>query len=144
MSEESGLYDVVTIEGNKFRVWQSTGTIECMSDGRWTSIPQAAQAVISAMSSALVRAYLVDGEWTEGVCGDGTAILLDGEPVPIAEVLAALNSAGAAVRAEREGCAKVMDQMEDHYESNPVIDEDTPSQACAEGARRIRERGSRK
>jgi hypothetical protein len=30
-------------------------------------------------------------EWTEGVCEDGAAILRDGQPVPIAELLAHLN-----------------------------------------------------
>ena len=31
--------------------------------------------------------------WTEGVCGDGAAILRDGRPVTIPDVLAALNLA---------------------------------------------------
>jgi hypothetical protein len=30
--------------------------------------------------------------WTEGICGDGAAILLDGQPVPIEEVIKILNS----------------------------------------------------
>ena len=39
--------------------------------------------------------------WTEGVCGDGAAILRDGVPSSISDVLAALN-AGAAKDAEIE------------------------------------------
>lgn len=31
------------------------------------------------------------GEWTEGVCGDGAAILLDGKMIPIEDVVATLN-----------------------------------------------------
>jgi hypothetical protein len=31
-------------------------------------------------------------QWTEGVCGDGAAILRDGEMVPITELLAILNA----------------------------------------------------
>lgn len=30
-------------------------------------------------------------EYTEGICGDGTVILLDGQRIPITEVLAQLN-----------------------------------------------------
>jgi len=30
--------------------------------------------------------------WTEGVCGDGAAILLDGQPVAISDLLEILNS----------------------------------------------------
>lgn len=31
-------------------------------------------------------------EWTEGVCGDGAAILRDGEMIPIEDVIATLNN----------------------------------------------------
>lgn len=34
---------------------------------------------------------MADSEWTEGVCGDGAAILCDGIPVSISKVLARLN-----------------------------------------------------
>ena len=34
-------------------------------------------------------------QWTEGVCGDGAAILRDGVMVPIEEVIARLNQAEA-------------------------------------------------
>ncbi len=34
-------------------------------------------------------------EWTEGVCGDGVAILRDGEMVPIVDVVARLNESEA-------------------------------------------------
>lgn len=40
------------------------------------------------------------GRWSEGICGDGAAILLDGVPVPIEEVIRALNSADRAERAQ--------------------------------------------
>ena len=30
-------------------------------------------------------------EYTEGVCGDGAAILRDGQPIPITEILSRLN-----------------------------------------------------
>lgn len=41
-------------------------------------------------------------EWTEGVCGDGAAILRDGEMVPISELLTILN-ANADLLAALEG-----------------------------------------
>lgn len=42
-------------------------------------------------------------EWTEGVCGDGAAILRDGEMVPIEDVVAALNNfEGTAAEAVAE------------------------------------------
>ena len=36
--------------------------------------------------------------WTEGVCGDGAVILRDGVPVPISDVLAALNAGRGQAR----------------------------------------------
>lgn len=42
-------------------------------------------------------------EWTEGVCGDGAAILRDGEMVPIEDVIATLNNfEGTAAEAVSE------------------------------------------
>ena len=44
-------------------------------------------------------------EWTEGVCGDGAAILRDGEMIPIEDIIATLNgieSAAAAAVAEMD------------------------------------------
>lgn len=41
-------------------------------------------------------------EWTEGVCGDGAAILRDGEMVPVEDVVAELNRAGRIEGALRE------------------------------------------
>lgn len=41
-----------------------------------------------------------DGRWTEGVCGDGAVILFDGAPVPIEEVIRALNNADRAALAQ--------------------------------------------
>ena len=35
--------------------------------------------------------------WTEGVCGDGAAILKDGQPVPITDLLDFLNRAEATL-----------------------------------------------
>lgn len=43
---ETGLYDVFVTPSGKFRRWQSTGTVECMAGGNWTSIPEPAQAEI--------------------------------------------------------------------------------------------------
>lgn len=40
------------------------------------------------------------GTWSEGVCGDGAVILRDGQPVPITDVLAALNDGKAARNAD--------------------------------------------
>ncbi len=37
-------------------------------------------------------------EWTEGICGDGAAILRDGVPVSISELLEILNSREQAIR----------------------------------------------
>lgn len=48
MSDDSGLYDVHTIANEKFRIWHSTGTLECMEDGVWKSIPEPAQVVCLA------------------------------------------------------------------------------------------------
>ncbi len=48
-------------------------------------------------------------EWTEGVCGDGAAILRDGEMVPIEDVVAALNRAEAVRSAALEEAAQVAD-----------------------------------
>lgn len=54
MSERpSGLYDVFETPSGKFRRWHTTGTIECMNDGVWRSIPEVAQAEISRLRSAL-------------------------------------------------------------------------------------------
>lgn len=47
-------------------------------------------------------------EYTEGVCGDGVAILRDGVPVPVSEILRRLNGVdrrfGITVRRKRYGC----------------------------------------
>ncbi|NBW18408.1 MAG: hypothetical protein EBR82_61580 [Caulobacteraceae bacterium] len=42
-------------------------------------------------------------QWTEGVCGDGAAILRDGVMIPIEEVIARLNQAEAALVAPEQG-----------------------------------------
>ena len=42
-------------------------------------------------------------QWTEGVCGDGAAILRDGVMIPIEEVIARLNQAEAALAAPEQG-----------------------------------------
>ncbi len=42
-------------------------------------------------------------QWTEGICGDGAAILRDGVMVPIEEVIARLNQAEAALSAPEQG-----------------------------------------
>lgn len=34
---------------------------------------------------------MTDGRWSEGIMGDGAVILYDGQPVPIEDVVAALN-----------------------------------------------------
>lgn len=44
-------------------------------------------------------------EWTEGVCGDGAAILRDGHPVQISELLDLLNTM-ERVRADREATTR--------------------------------------
>jgi hypothetical protein len=44
-----------------------------------------------------------EGRWSEGVCGDGAAILFDGVMVPIEEVVRALNRTPAASPAPEEG-----------------------------------------
>jgi hypothetical protein len=43
-------------------------------------------------------------QWTEGVCGDGAAILRDGEMVTVSDVLVALN--------EREQCMTRITELE--------------------------------
>jgi hypothetical protein len=59
-------------------------------------------------------------QWTEGVCGDGAAILRDGVMVPIEEVIARLNQAEAraALAAPEQGptvmkIVELADQIED-------------------------------
>ena len=42
-------------------------------------------------------------QWTEGICGDGAAILRDGVMVPIEEVITRLNQAEAALSAPEQG-----------------------------------------
>lgn len=54
MSEETGLYDKLTIGGEPFRRWHSTGTLEVFQDGKWTSIPIVAQRAIDAITLAIV------------------------------------------------------------------------------------------
>lgn len=41
-------------------------------------------------------------EWTEGVCSDGAAILRDGQPVTISELLGHLNTADKEIERLRE------------------------------------------
>ncbi len=49
-------------------------------------------------------------EWTEGVCGDGAAILRDGEMIPIEDVIDTLNNLeGAAAAAVAEMDRKLTD-----------------------------------
>ncbi len=43
------------------------------------------------------------GRWTEGVCGDGAAILFDGAMVPIEEVVRELNGRPATLPAPEQG-----------------------------------------
>ena len=42
-------------------------------------------------------------QWTEGVCGDGAAILRDGVMIRIEEIIARLNQAEAALSAPEQG-----------------------------------------
>lgn len=46
-------------------------------------------------------------EWTEGVCGDGAAILRDGEMIPIEDVIATLNKLEGAAAAVEEMARQV-------------------------------------
>lgn len=48
-------------------------------------------------------------EYTEGICGDGAAILKDGKPLAISGVLVALNCAEAS-RAENERLRKIISE----------------------------------
>lgn len=50
-------------------------------------------------------------EWTEGVCSDGAAILRDGQPVPISELLDHLNRCEFIRSAALEEAAKVADEL---------------------------------
>lgn len=45
-------------------------------------------------------------EWTEGVCGDGAAILRDGEMIPIEDVLSTLNNLESTAAAAVEEMAR--------------------------------------
>jgi hypothetical protein len=56
-------------------------------------------ADIAAAEAALAVEPEGEGRWTEGVCGDGAAILFDGAMVPIEEVVRELNGRPAATPA---------------------------------------------
>ena len=45
MTNNTGLYETWDTPFGKFRIWQSTTSIECMVDGVWTSMPEPAQAL---------------------------------------------------------------------------------------------------
>lgn len=55
---------------------------------------------------------MTEPEWTEGVLGDGAAILRDGVQIPISELLHILNSADSAAERARlqafEEAAKIV------------------------------------
>ena len=66
--------------------------------------------------------------WTEGVCSDGAAILCDGVPVPISELLTHLNRCEFIRSAALEEAARVADDKEDglvnhskRFPTNPNI-----------------------
>ena len=52
-------------------------------------------------------------EWTEGVCSDGAAILRDGKPVPISELIEHMNRCESIRSAALEDAAKVADDRAD-------------------------------
>jgi len=66
MSEETGLYDKLTIGGEQFRRWQTTKSLEVYQDGKWTSIPYAAQRAIDAAIAAEREACAkIAADWAE-------------------------------------------------------------------------------
>lgn len=75
-------------------------------------------------------------EWTEGICGDGAAILRDGVQVSIIDLLAILNGMESALAAEREACAKLADAEARIYDS----DSDLGAASCLRIAAAIRSR----
>ena len=61
----TGLYDVIVTPSGKFRTWRSTGTMECMVDEVWKSIPEPAQAEIRRLQEMALKtmfAPLGDGK----------------------------------------------------------------------------------
>ena len=53
-------------------------------------------------------------EWTEGVCSNGAAILRDGQPVTISELLEHLNRCESIRSAALEEAAKVAETFADN------------------------------
>jgi len=54
----TGLYDVTVTPSGKFRTWRDPGTMECMVDGVWRSIPQPAQDEIKRLQEMVVKAMV--------------------------------------------------------------------------------------
>lgn len=62
MSEQSGLYDRITIGGETFRRWHSSPELQVMQDGAWTSIPYVANRAILAMIENMNAAIAAERE----------------------------------------------------------------------------------
>ena len=66
------------------------------------------RAVLAARPATPAAPEPGGGRWSEGICGDGAAILFDGVMVPIEEVVRALNRTPAAPPAPEVGEAEEM------------------------------------
>ncbi len=54
----TGLYDPYVTPSGTFRKWHETGTIECMVNGVWQSIPEPAQAEIKRLEEIAIAAAI--------------------------------------------------------------------------------------
>lgn len=77
--------------------------------------------------------------WTEGVCSDGAAILCDGVPVPISELLTHLNRCEFIRSAALEEAARVADEIDRTYENHDLR---WGVQRCAERIRALKDKQS--
>lgn len=62
----------------------------------WIDLSEKGARRLYDLFISLVATPAAGGHYTEGVCGDGAAILCDGQPITIAEVLRRLNAAAPA------------------------------------------------
>lgn len=80
--------------------------------------------IVSGYKRMLAAAPAAGGHYTEGICGDGAAILCDGRPITIAEVLRRLN---AAPNHEAERLAvlpKITDELLEQFGDTDLIEID--------------------
>lgn len=113
MSETpSGLYDVFETSSGKFRRWHSTGTIECMINGTWRSIPSVAQAEITRLRSALASAGIAhDPTAQTEPLTTGQQIVSWWEKSTVSEPCELAQKIDGALASMKEQCARVAERF---------------------------------